>query len=60
MFFAHQSYVDTSQKEKKNGKTNSTLSRTRPTLLKKKLHDGARKKRERREKKEEGRISSSL
>jgi hypothetical protein len=47
------SYVDTSQKEKKNAKTNSTPSHTRPTLLKKKLHDGARKKREK--KRKEGR-----
>ena len=48
-------------KRKKCKKKNSTSSRTRFTLQKKRLHNGARKKRDRREKKkEEGRISPAV
>jgi hypothetical protein len=64
VFFAHLSHADASYKEKKLQKKiihPPAPHETHVAEEKKRLHDGARKKRERREnKKEEGRISPAM
>jgi hypothetical protein len=49
VFFAHHSHADTSQKEKKNAKKNSTPSRTRPMM-----EQERKEKEEKRRRKKEG------
>jgi TFIIF-interacting CTD phosphatase-like protein len=59
--FLPTNHILTPHKKRKKCKTKFYTLPHETTLQKKRLHDGARKRRERREKKkEEGRISSSL